>query len=279
MTQTTLFGPPTNDPPAKPSGDLPVRQRLLIVVKTAPNPSEAYGETVCVAAVRAELENPGWVRLYPINFRALDNEDTFRKYDLVEVDTLPARNDSRRESWKPILSTLRHLDHLKPWAPRRAWLDDYREPSMCDRFAAARAKSDAPSLALITPKDVGGLTITRHPGWTPDEQRKIDAYVNQPDLFSDKDRAPLQAPRFKATYHYRCYADACNGHSQLVLDWELVTHQRRFLNHTDEDAMASIRRRFLDEMCGPNRDVAFFVGNQAKRRGTFSVLGVYWPPR
>jgi hypothetical protein len=32
-------------------------------------------------------------------------------------------------------------------------------------------------------------------------------------------------------------------------------------------------------MCGPDREVAFYVGNQAKHPRTFSVLGVYWPRR
>jgi hypothetical protein len=32
-------------------------------------------------------------------------------------------------------------------------------------------------------------------------------------------------------------------------------------------------------MCAADRDVAFFVGNQAKHPGVFSVLGVYWPKR
>jgi hypothetical protein len=43
----------------------------MITVKAAPNPSEQYGETVCVAGLQASVESPGWVRLYPINFREL----------------------------------------------------------------------------------------------------------------------------------------------------------------------------------------------------------------
>jgi len=43
--------------------------------------------------------------------------------------------------------------------------------------------------------------------------------------------------------------------------------------------MSQLRGRFLDMMCAANRDVAFFVGNQAKRVNVFSVLGVYYPQR
>jgi hypothetical protein len=98
---------------------------------------------------------------------------------------------------------------------------------MCERFAAARERSDAPSLAMISPKEVVGLDVERHPGWTPDEQRKIDAYVNQLDLLSTAKRTPLEAPRFRAHYRYRCHAPSCKEHRQGVLDWELVSLQRR----------------------------------------------------
>jgi hypothetical protein len=39
------------------------------------------------------------------------------------------------------------------------------------------------------------------------------------------------------------------------------------------------RDKFLDQMCAADHDVAFYVGNQARHVGVFSVLGVYWPPR
>jgi hypothetical protein len=37
--------------------------------------------------------------------------------------------------------------------------------------------------------------------------------------------------------------------------------------------------KFLMMMCDRRRDVAFYVGNQAKRVHVFSVLGVYYPER
>jgi hypothetical protein len=44
-------------------------RRLLVVVKTYPNPSHSYGETVCCAGV--DLATGRWVRMYPITFRRL----------------------------------------------------------------------------------------------------------------------------------------------------------------------------------------------------------------
>jgi hypothetical protein len=40
-----------------------------------------------------------------------------------------------------------------------------------------------------------------------------------------------------------------------------------------------LHRRFFEEICSAKNDVAFYVGNQAKRPQTFSILGVYYPRR
>ena len=61
---------------------------MLITVKAAPTPSTTYGETVCVAGLSADPSDPGWVRLYPINFRHLDDTSQFAKYDII-CESLP----------------------------------------------------------------------------------------------------------------------------------------------------------------------------------------------
>ena len=60
-------------------------------------------------------------------------------------------------------------------------------------------------------------------------------------------------------------------------DWEFVAEQRRLAHLGDRALAAALRRKFLSTMCDPSRDVAFYVGNQAKRPWVFSVLGVYYP--
>jgi len=279
MVQATLFGPPEGDPERKPVGDAPVHMRVLVTVKAAPNPSERYGETVCVAGVRAELPSKGWIRLYPINFRDLPSDETFRKYQIIELDAVPARADQRRESWKPILSSIIQHETLPPWWRRRQWLDDYIEDSMCRINADARDQFDAKSLALVQPKEVSDLHVERHPGWSADDQRKIDRYVNQLDLLDPREKKPLEAPRFLARYKYRCHDRNCNGHSQGLLDWEFVALQRNLAGRSDEEVKSQLRAKFLDGMCNSRRATAFFVGNQAKRVRVFSVLGVYYPER
>ncbi|WP_426509509.1 hypothetical protein ACPPVO_01830 [Dactylosporangium sp. McL0621] len=63
------------------------------------------------------------------------------------------------------------------------------------------------------------------------------------------------------------------------MDWEFVAFQRNLGDVTDEEACRAIEAKFFGEMCAADREVAFYVGNQAKRVNVFSVLGVYWPKR
>jgi hypothetical protein len=274
--QIDLFGVATS-PTTKPARLARVL-RVLITVKAAPNPSSTYGETVCVAGLSADPSHPGWVRLYPINFRDLEDTSRFSKYDIVTVEARPAEQDSRFESWRPNMATLTVEDHLPPWTRRRNLINPQIEPSMCALWPNADTVG-AHSLAAIKVADVSRFEVTQHPGWSKEDQKKIDNYVNQAELFDEKDKTALEAPRFVGKYHWRCSAPRCNnGHTQTLLDWEFIALQRRLAGYSEPEAKAQLRAKFLDELCAPTKDVAFYVGNQAKRRKTFSVLGVYYPP-
>jgi hypothetical protein len=277
--QQSLFAPDPSYRPTKPTSDQAERMRLLIVVKAAPNPSQAYGETVCVAALRIDPGNPGWIRLYPINFRALEDPNSFRKYDIVTLEARPARQDPRRESWRPAINSITKVGHLDNWEKRLQWVGDYIEESMCRLLREVHDDPPARSLAAVRPSQVDDLIIEPHPGWTPEELAKIDAYVRQFDLFEQGPRRALEAPRFKAWYRYRCHEPRCRGHRQGLLDWEFVAHQRNMGDRTDGEIRSELRKRWLEQMCATDRDTVFYVGNQAKRQHVFSILGVFYPRR
>lgn len=277
----TLFGDDFGHPVEKPIA--PARHRVLITVKAAPNPSATHGETVCVAGViLGDLGATGWIRLYPINFRHLPQAtEQFRKYDVVSVDCRPA-GEARLESWQPNMATLRVESFLPPWRRRRDIIDPLIEVSMCGLRNRAKADAQAPSLALVRPAEILGFRTERHPGWSRDEQAKIDAYVNQLelDVFEEaQDKTPLTAPRFRGVYKWRCSEPSCGTHEQSIIDWEFVAFQRHLWNRSDADLQSELHRRFFEEICSAKNDVAFYVGNQAKRPQTFSILGVYYPRR
>jgi hypothetical protein len=279
--QQSLFAPDPDREPVKPPGDRPVAMRVLITVKAAPNPSETYGETVCVAGIRLDEQRTGWVRLYPINFRELETDQQFRKYDIVSLQARPSSKDPRPESFRPLLNTVQTVGHLSTWPQRRPFIVDQVHESMCEVLAGVRANPPGRcrSLAAVRPRVVKRLEIRPHPGWTPGEQAKIDQYTGQLDLLESTPRTALQAPRFKGWYHYRCQSPRCNGHHQGVYDWEFVRLQRRLREYDDAQAEAELRKKFFEQMYRPDKDLVFYVGNQAKHAQTFMVLGTYYPKR
>jgi hypothetical protein len=78
-------------------------------------------------------------------------------------------------------------------------------------------------------------------------------------------------------YRYECEDAECKGHSQSIIDWEIAQFYRR-VRHSD-DWRDRMRKRWLDEVCGADRDTAFFVGNMHQHPRSFLILGVWWPPR
>ncbi len=70
---------------------------VLILVKTYPEYSAKYTETVCTAGILAE--NKQLIRLYPIRYRYLEGKYQFSKYQWLNVKLSKAASDSRPESY------------------------------------------------------------------------------------------------------------------------------------------------------------------------------------
>jgi len=70
---------------------------ILIVVKTYPEISAKYTETVCTAGILADTKT--LVRLYPIRFRYLEGTQQFRKYQWIKADIDKATADHRPVSY------------------------------------------------------------------------------------------------------------------------------------------------------------------------------------
>ena len=73
------------------------RKDILVVVKTYPEISRKYTETVCTAGILAETKS--LIRLYPIRFRYLEGQKRFKKYQWIKADISKATSDPRPESF------------------------------------------------------------------------------------------------------------------------------------------------------------------------------------
>lgn len=74
-----------------------VEKRILIWGKTYPELSIRYAETVCTGGTD---EEGNLIRLYPIPFRYLAPESSFKKYQWITARICKADDDTRRESHK-----------------------------------------------------------------------------------------------------------------------------------------------------------------------------------
>lgn len=255
----------------------------MITVKTYPNPSETYGETVCVAGVRLDRGQPEWIRLYPVKFRNADFDSKFKKYEIIRVNGAYHRTgDNRPESFRPRQDELEHvkwLDSNKNWLRRRNKLGVLiGETTMCELLARnpkGGMGNPSPSLGLIKPTDIDTSVVDGDP-WSPAEQAKVD-HASEPDLFGTS-MVPLEPAPYAVRYKYRCADTNCPGHDQKNLDWEVGQTGRRWkADYGDAGARAAMLKRWRDDMVLANKDIHFYVGNQARYRRTFSVLGTWYP--
>jgi hypothetical protein len=279
MPQPDLPGPVPDDSGLESAADQVTRLRLLVTVKTAPHPTHRYDETVYAAGISADPFRPGWIRLAPIPVRELGPGAAFWTYDVISVDARPAGPEHHRGSWQPVPRTLVREHHLKRWRWRRPWLDPYLGESMCRLGRDASGRPDTPLLALVRPRQVDGLVLAPHPGWTIEQRRRLHAYADRLDPAGHRHPDSLRAPRFTGAYRYRCPEYDCAGHQQTILDWEFVALQHRLGRLPDARLRAALSAAFLSRICGADRDLAFYLGRPIGRPDAFDVLGVYWPPR
>ncbi|WP_248844212.1 hypothetical protein [Streptomyces hirsutus] len=250
------------------------RARIMITVKTYPELSNKYHETSCVAGIRLDQGTPRHVRLFPVPFRLLKEEDQFRKYSIIEVDVAPhGKQDSRPESLRPDLDTLKIVGEVPAggdWKQRYKHVEPLVAPSLC---AIKRDQEQrGTSLGVFRPIDVS-FRLTPAEPWSA----SMAALANQLDLI-EQDLAPLEWVPLDFRYRFRCADDACPTHDMALKDWEAGASYRKFLRTYGEQAVHDkLRQRWYDLAFASDRAVHFFVGNIAARPKTFMLLGLFRP--
>jgi hypothetical protein len=136
---------------------------------------------------------------------------------------------------------------------------------------------------VFRPKRV--LDIVIEPADVREEKLEIArAWAAQPSLLDEvgpDERShqlrELEQIPWSFKYRYECADPECRTHVQSIIDWE-IAQTYRTLRRTP-DWRERLKQRWIGDLCGPDRDTAFFVGNQHQHPNAFLVLGVWWPPR
>jgi len=252
------------------------KKRILIVVKTYPNPSKKYQETVCVAGVLLD-DPPSWIRLYPVPFRGLPQNQQFKKYTIIEAEICKNPQDVRPESYKvnaESIQTIETIDTENNWRQRKEYLLPLTDSSMCQ--IQKEQKQTQKSLGLLKPSKIEDFIIkpTEQKDWD-DSEKQI---LSQMNLFDPSQKALEKIP-YKFKIHYFCSDSKCSGHTQGLIDWETGELFRKVIKSYDEKtALEKVKDKYLNEIFNPNRDPYLIAGNQFGGPLSFLILSVFWPP-
>lgn len=254
---------------------------VLVTVKAYPQLSNKHGEVVCVAGVRLDQGQPEWIRLFPVPFRDLPEALKFRKYQVIRTQVRRG-SDKRPESYRLDLDNLevvRDVDTGKDqlWGERRHLMGDLvGQTTMCRLYRENESGGPAPSLGLVRPAEVMNVIVESNTGF--DTHRKHLAELAAEETLLAPAKAELEPSPYIVKYHYRCLEPGCRTHTQTLIDWEVAEAGRKWSRqYPPQEIPDRIRAKFLEQLCGDDREPYFFVGNQKLHLQSFLVLGVFWP--
>lgn len=241
------------------------KQRVLVTVKTYPTLSRKYGETVCTAGVR---EDGSWVRIYPVPFRRLEEEQQYHKFDWLECRLVRNSSDPRPETFRPLdeseLQPASHIDTTDNWSERRRiLLRTARVYNKLDELIAG-AKRNEVSLAVFKPTRVLDFVWEMEEReWDLKKVERMRHFHSQLGLFEDNAwRRTFQVIR-KLPYSFSYKFEDVSGRvSKLqVLDWEVGALYWNCLHSTrgnEPEALAKVRQKYFDEFT--RKDLHLFLG-------------------
>ncbi|MGI6343518.1 MAG: hypothetical protein ACOX18_00420 [Bacillota bacterium] len=263
------------------------RKRIYILVKTYPTISEKYTELVCTAGV---LEDGSWVRLYPVPFRLLEDDQKFQKYTWVWVDVTRNTSDPRPESFRPDTTTIEVEGRPKKadWDERRRVIFNNQEIYTNLQKLIDKARSDSTSLAVFKPTKVVDLVVEpTEREWDPRKLTRLKSRLQQLSFLKPFEEIIAEfrvVPKVPYTFSYRFEDDSGRVSELMITDWEIGMLYFNCLRQERGDekaAIAKVREKYLDMTV--KRDLYFFLGTTRQYHGIalnpFIIVGVFYPPK
>ena len=266
------------------------RKRVYITVKTYPTLSEKYDELVCTAGI---CEDGTWIRLYPLPFRKLDNDQKYRKWQWIEVDVERNISDFRPESYKVL-----NIDNIKiisndsnkvNWDERKRIIFNMEKVFTNKTEIISLAKLYPPKRSLLTfkpAKITRFYTKTTEREWPKDKLELIKEKAKQLSLFQTQEELLEEFKVVdKLPYEFRyVFTDDEGIESDLMIeDWEagaLYLNCLKNANGDESKALENVQKKYWDEFI--KKDIYFFLGtrlrDQIRSPNPFSIVGVFYPP-
>jgi len=262
--------------------------RVLITVKTYPLPSRSYTELVCTAGL---LNGEKWIRMYPIPYRFLQDQQKYPKYSWIELNLTRKKDDFRPESYSPKLGVdepikvFEQIGTANEWDVRKNYALKEVFTSMNELIALAKDPSQRKSLATLKPSRIVDFV------WKEDEREWNPKWMEQLKQFNmfelpakPGDKKLVKKLPYK--FYYRFLSDGDKEpHRMMIEDWEIGALFWKCLYKTDGDERAAlelVKKKYLEEFV--SKDLHLFVGTTLKFHAIsapnlFVIIGVFYPPK
>ena len=264
--------------------------KVLISVKTYPTLSTKYNELVCTAGF---LEDGTWIRIYPLPFRALENEQQYKKWQWIELDLEKNPSDRRPESYR--VGNLESLNIIEQLGTEQNW---YRRKEVINKsfiyddlnVLISKANIDNElSLATFKPTKIIDFIVEEvEREWDKDKVTILEKKSKQLDIFQTEEEVKRQFELVKKLpYKFSYKFEDINGKESTLMieDWEigaLYWNCLRNCNGDEKSAIQQVKNKYFDKFIS-ECDVLLFLGTTLKYHGwannPFVVVGVFYPKR
>ena len=263
------------------------KERVYIMVKTYPAISKKYNELVCTAGI---LENGEWIRLYPIPFRILKEDQKFPKFSWIEVEIERNTEDFRPETYRPNLNSIcvdPRPDKVD-WKKRNDVI--FKRTSVYrDLEKLLQDKSEKSiSLAIFKPKRILDLVVKKTSReWDLQKLETLREKAAQLDLFMTPEEVQAEfsvVPKVPYEFSYKFEDEKGKISTLMISDWEigmLYFNCLKWTNNDEPEAVKQVKTKYLDFFS--TRDVYLFLGTTKGYHNIsdnpFIIIGVYYPPK
>jgi hypothetical protein len=262
---------------------------VYITVKTYPTLSKKYDELVCTAGI---CEDGSWIRLYPLPFRKLDNEQRYKKFQWIEVDIERNTSDFRPESFKVL-----NIDTIKifPMESRKInWEERKRilfksEKAFTNLTELIKRAKEPPykSLAIFKPTRILNFYAeSTDRDWPKDKLKRLQAKAKQLSLFQTPDEVIKEfsiVQKLPYVFKYKFEDNEGKESNLMIEDWEVGTLYLNCLLNANGDegkALEKVIKKYWDDFKA--KDLYFFLGTRKSDHhlvlNPFSIMGVFYPP-
>ena len=261
--------------------------KVLITVKTYPLPSRSYTELVCTAGL---LNGEKWIRMYPIPYRFLQDQQKYPKYSWVELNLTRKNDDFRPESYSPKLGVdepikvIQQIGTDNEWAARKSYALKEVYTSMKELIELAKEPNQRKSLATLKPsRIVDFITEEDEREWKQEWQDQLKQF-NMFEFPTQHGHKKL-VKKLPYKFSYRFFSEGDKEPRKMMIeDWEIGALFWNCLYRTDGDEQAAlelVKQKYLDEFI--EKDLYFFVGTTLRFHNVapnpFVIIGVFYPPK